>query len=87
MIPMRVLMDVETDPITHRHERDQQRPGPTQLGAVSAVGILTKGTEEGRPVVIVRIDNGDGTFTLGQTTLRLMETAVRAFMARYGDLL
>jgi len=77
------LLDVETHPIVTEEERVKT---DEQLGKVSAVGILTRGTDAGRPVVIVRIDREDGSFVLGQTTLRLLQMAMRAFKARHGDL-
>lgn len=83
MIPLSILMDVETNPIIRP---DESRLYPEELLAVNALGILTAGTEEGNPVVIVRINLPTGEAILAQTTLRLMQTAMRAFAARYGDL-
>lgn len=83
MIPLRILLDVEKNPILTVEERVMS---DEKLGTVSAIGVLTEGTDAGRPVVIVRIEREDGTFVLGQTTLRLLQTAMIAFKARYGDL-
>jgi hypothetical protein len=85
MIPLRILLDVETNPTVTEEER-LAMPSIGQLGNVAAIGVLTEGTTEGRPVVIVRIEQSDGSFVLGQTTLRLLQTAMLAFRARYGDL-
>lgn len=84
MIPLEILMDVTVTPIYKEYE-EGKRIEPQRLADVSALGILTKGTEEGRPVVIVRMQLADGNFVLGQTTLRLMQGAMRAFAARYGE--
>jgi len=85
MIPLKILLDVETNPIVTKEESERIPAGET-LGKFFAIGVLTNGTDAGRPVVIVRIDREDGTFVLGQTTLRLLQTAMMAFKARYGDL-
>lgn len=85
MVPMRILMDVEKDPI-YSDAEEPKRLAPDALSAVSAVGVLTKGMESGLPAVIVRVDLPDGTFVLAQTSLRLFQAAAIAFKARYGDL-
>jgi len=82
MIPLSVLMDVEQSPIIRA---DEARLYPEQLLGVKAVGVLTAGTKEGNPVVIIRIDLPSGEAILAQTTLRLFQTAVKAFTARYGE--
>jgi len=86
MIPLRILLDVETNPIVTAEEITTTN-WIEGLCKFSAIGVLTEGTEGGRPVVIVRIDRADGSFVLGQTTLRLLQTAMIAFKARYGDLI
>jgi len=83
MIPMSLLMDVEQSPIIRPEE---PRLYPEQLLAVNAMGVLTAGTEEGNPVFIVRIDLPTGEAILAQTTLRLLQLAVKAFSARYGEI-
>lgn len=83
MIPMSLLMDVEQSPIIRP---DESRLYPEQLLAVKAMGVLTAGTEEGNPVVIVRIDLPTGEAILAQTTLRLLQLAAKAFSARYGEI-
>jgi hypothetical protein len=84
MIPLRVLMNIEECPIVNPGETALQ---PEALAKLSAIGILIKGTEEGRPVVIVRAELPDGTFVLAETTFRLLHVAMRAFTARYGEFL
>jgi len=86
VIPLQIKMDVERDPIWSESEADK-RLFPAELGAVSAIGVLQDGTEEGRPSVTLRIDFADGSFVLGQTTLRLLNMAMTAFRARYGEYL
>lgn len=86
MVPMRILMDVEKDPIFSDAE-DSKRLAPEALSAVSAVGILTDGMKSGLPAVIVRVDLPDGTFVVAQTSLRLFQAAAIAFKARYGEVL
>lgn len=82
MITLRVSMDVEKDPIHYEGEKDGH---PDELGEVSAIGVLQHGTEEGRPSVTVRIDFADGSYVLGQTTLRMLNMAIAAFRGRYGE--
>jgi len=82
MIPLSIVMDVEERPIVTPEE---PRLYPDKLLDVNALGILTNGTEEGRPVVIVRINLPSGEVILAQTTLRLFQAAARAFAARYPD--
>lgn len=83
MIPMRIVMDVEENPIMTKEELGS-RLFPDDLPIVTALGVLTAGTDSGRPVVIVRIDLPDGKIVLGQTSLRLFQGASTAFAARYG---
>jgi hypothetical protein len=82
MIPLHVLMDVEQTPII---QKDEERLYPEQLLNLNAIGVLTDGTDKGNPVVIVRVDLPTGEKILAQTTLRLMQAAIRAFTARYGE--
>lgn len=82
MIPLQIKMDVERDSILDETKRNLF---PNELGNVAAIGVLQSGTEEGRPSVTVRIDFADGSYVLGQTTLRLLNMAMKAFAARYGE--
>lgn len=82
MIPLRILMDVEEESI---HDPTKRNLFPGELGDVAVIGALQAGTEEGRPSITVRIDFADGSYVLGQTTLRLLNMAMTAFAARYGE--
>lgn len=50
-----------------------------------SVAVLPHGTSEGRPSVTLRVETEDGRVMLAQTTLRLFETAARAFAVKYPD--
>lgn len=54
-------------------------------GRIVAVALLPNGTARGRASVTLRIETGDGTVILAQTTLRLLSTAMLAFVARVGE--
>ena len=84
MTPLKIFLDVEKHPLCSSTEDPMY---PDKLHSLSAVGILTKGTDEGRPVVVLRVDLPDGQFVLAQTTLRLLNTAMITFRARYGEFL
>jgi len=83
MIPLRILMDVEDTPIVNEGEVALQ---PQALAILRSIGVLTEGTKEGNPVVILRVQMPEGNFVLAETTLRLLQVAMRAFTVRYGDL-
>jgi hypothetical protein len=86
MVPLRLLIDVEKNPIIEKWEDNNKRLQPDALANFSGVGTLEGGTDSGQPAVIVRIDMPDGSIVLAQTTLRLFQMAARAFTAKYGDL-
>ena len=57
------------------------------LGAEARIGLaaLAGGMASGRPSVSIRINLPDGRVVWAQTSLRLLQVAVGAFTARYGD--
>lgn len=85
MIPLNILIDVEKVPIFKNDEERSRRLYPDVLPTIHTIGILTNGTENGKPVVVVRIDGPDGKIITAQTTLALFQAAIRAFTAVYGD--
>jgi hypothetical protein len=50
-----------------------------------SMAMLMHGTEGGRASVTIRMNLPDGTVALGQTSLRLLATAVRAMIAATGE--
>jgi len=54
-------------------------------GKITGGAVLANGTTEGRPTVTLRIETADGKIVLAETTLRLLDAAVRAMRARYPD--
>jgi len=56
-----------------------------KFGTSLRVGVLRRGTREGRPTVAIVAELEDGTAVLLQTTLRLFLAAADAFRARHGD--
>ena len=81
MIPLSVLMNLDDDPILRDEEKNASGG---YLPNVIAIGVLPNGTEQKKPVVVVKLRLADGSVVLGQTTLALMQTAMLAFNARYG---
>lgn len=55
-------------------------------GELKAISALEGGMAlSGLPSVTLRVETENGKVILAQTSLRLLSTAVRAFIARYGD--
>ena len=81
MIPLRVLLDVEADPIVKQDEMVYENILPLNI-----VGILPDGTEEGKPVVILRMDRPDGKAIIAQTSLKALQGAMRIITAKYGEI-
>jgi hypothetical protein len=54
-------------------------------GRLVAIGGLCAGTDSGKPSVAFVIETEDGRYVLGQTTLRLLLTALDAIKAVQGD--
>jgi hypothetical protein len=51
-----------------------------------AIGGMSKGTENGKPVVMIAMeDRLDGVLQVSETTLALFLTAADVFKAKYGD--
>ena len=53
-------------------------------GQLTRVALLQHGTASGRPTVSFLVQSADGKHVMGQTTLRLLESAVLAMVARAG---
>ena len=51
-------------------------------GQLVAIARLPLGTNEGRSTVCIRVELPDGRTVLAETTLRLMQNAIRAFDVR-----
>jgi len=51
-------------------------------GALDRLALLQMGTTGGRPAVAFLVKAADGRHVMGQTTLLLLEAAVRAMVAR-----
>lgn len=58
---------------------------PYEHGLLTGISALKAGMQTGRPSVTLRIEADDGRVILAETSLRLLSSAVRAFIARYGD--
>ena len=55
-------------------------------GESVSVAVIDKGTQSGRPTVMIRVDLPDGKVVLVETTAHLFCAAGRAITARYPDL-
>jgi hypothetical protein len=73
MIPLTITPNIEKAPWTEL-KGENVIPG---LGRIIKIGRLPKGTTEGRSTVSVLIQMPDGKILAAETTLRLMESAVR----------
>jgi hypothetical protein len=71
MIPLALIMD-----------GDGAFPEATSLGAVTAIARLSLGCQSGASSVCIEITSADGKKYYGQTTLNLLNQAVRAFNIR-----
>jgi len=49
------------------------------------LAVLPRGTAQGRPSVVLRVNLDDGQVVIVQTSLRLLTQALAAVHARYGD--
>ena len=58
--------------------------GKTEVGEVYAFSALPGGMKSGAASVEIVIQKKDGTFVLGETSMKLFLAAVRAFQIRYG---
>lgn len=70
MIPLNIVLDAQG-----------AYPDITELGAVSSIGRLPNGTVSGKSTVLIEVTTPDGKKVYGQTTLVLMESAIRACSA------
>lgn len=80
MIALRVILDAETTPLKDTPDKYvvEEFTGPV------VVAGMAKGTESGKPVVMIALDRGE-TVEVVQTTLSLFLTAADALKAKYGD--
>lgn len=63
---------------------DVQENGTLKQGKISKIGVLPKGTEGGRPTVMMQV-MVEGKPVAMQMTLRMFQTVNSAFMSYYGD--
>ncbi|MEX5637433.1 hypothetical protein [Parafrankia sp. FMc2] len=68
-----ITPDVERDPWT-----DITNPTPGQL---TRIGLLRRGTTDGRASAALVVELPDGTQAIAQTTWRVLQAAVRALAA------
>lgn len=80
MISLRVFMDAES------MGADVPREKIVVADKTMRIGVLPGGMASGKPSVELLIELGDGSVVFAETSLILLQTAVRAFTARYGDL-
>lgn len=79
MISLSIVPDLEvvgfqdTPYMVHEHE-----------GAL-VIGGMAKGTESGKPVVMIGVKLADNDYLVAQTTLSLFLTAADALKAKHGD--
>jgi len=60
-------------------------PSQWQRGDIEEMIILEDATNLGYPAVMLKIQCSDGTIVIAETTGRLLNTAVNAARARYGE--
>ena len=76
MIPLTITTDIRKTPWS------DVDPQQWRLGTIVRIGRLPRGTTSGKPTVTVLVDFLDGTPPIGgQTTLALLEAAVKALRA------
>lgn len=81
MEALNVILDLEQQGFRDDPYGVVEYEGPLTIGG------MAEGTETGKPVVMVAIDDPDGSDTVlvMQTTLSLFLTAADALKAKYGD--
>jgi hypothetical protein len=75
---LHIILDATEDELPGVAERKGQ-------GMVTAIGGIPQGTESGKASVAVVMTLTDGSTVVGETTLALLNDAVRALAARYPD--
>lgn len=78
MIPLSITLNIDEAPW------DDLAADCTDLGAVERIGRLPRGTIQGGSVIMLQIRMSDGKQYVAQTTLNLMENAMRAIRIREG---
>lgn len=83
LIGLRVFLDADGmgKDLVERGVAMRAQKGETSL----RIGVLRRGTKEGRPSVAIIAELDDGTAVILQTTLRLFLATADAFRARYGN--
>lgn len=79
MTILRIIPDLEVQGF-----KDGEYKVVEHVGEVS-IGGMSRGTELGRPVVMIGLDLGDDGVLVAQTTLSLFLSAADALKAKYGD--
>jgi surface antigen len=64
---------------------DLRKSGVIWCGTRIGVAALEGGMRSGRPSIAVRLELPDGKIAVAETSLRALETAVAALVARYGS--
>lgn len=54
------------------------------LSRIDRIAVLPRGTNHGNPSVAIGVELPDGSYVVAETTLRLLQTAMRGIEARYG---
>jgi hypothetical protein len=75
MIHLQIITDIEAS------GHDWSDLEPERFGKLVGIGRLTKGTQQGKSTVTVRMQMPDGSFVYGETTLQMLTTAVQALNA------
>lgn len=77
MIPISLTPDIDKAPWN-------DLKNTKELGIISRIGRLTKGTQSGKSVVMIAIKFEDGTEVVGQTTMDLFEGASKVMLIADG---
>lgn len=79
MIALQITPEIDDAPWTDLQERKHHQ------GMLTRIAGLSKGTQAGKPSVMILVECEDGTVVTAQTTLALLLSATEAFKIRHGD--